>query len=860
MGAFLCALFLLTALLLWSQSTLKLDRLLHDTWVRINQRETPKDLVIVGIDPQSLQDFGRWPWSRSQQAELFEKIGATNAAGVVLDLLYTEPAENPADDMRLAEAIRTLPTTVLPVLTENRIAGTIGKGDVERLPIPAILRHVKHLGQIQMPIDDDGIVRRIFLMAGYNAPHWPTLSLAAYQAFSSSEDFSGLTDLPGIQSEPEVRYGEWLQDFEVMIPFYGRRDAFTTVSASDVLQEKVEADVFDGKIVFVGMTSVGLQDVVPTPVSALEQPMPGVEIHANLFSAIRDGSLVTRIDGRWNLLVALAMLPFLMWVYSRAGPEWSLLAAIGVACAPILFSYVLYQFFRLWYPPLTASVPMLVSYLAWSGNRLQFVNRFLASQSKKLDLEHAPRDRYTNEDLTGFFTHASMHLPIDGWRFSTKTQSHIGGDAPPRNMPGITDTWVRNGDVYARRFQTDDRLELMIVVKDPLIAKEVTSYIDRLSRVRRRIKPSIWRGSMEQLQTNALKLGDQLEWLRAVKSFSDTVLDGSPTGFVVWNMVGEPIRLNDLMLRLLPSVGKRPLMRDFIERAGVDLTDPRVSQHFEDLIQRGKPWQFTVQQDEKELLIGMSAVGKSLVERLVCATVMDVSEIRTAERARAEMMDYLSHDLRSPLVSSLYLLDADDEEITTEELSSARRNIQSSLTMMDNLLHMSRADTVSVESFKELLLDNVIDNVTTRYIPQARVRNITMHTSVCDDELWLFGDAGLLDRAIGNLLSNAIKYSNEGGEVWLDVRVENGTEAESAAQFAILTVRDDGVGIDPAIIDSLFTRFKRDPSVADRFRGIGLGLALVARVARQHGGTVSANSCGKGAEFVFRIPLGLDED
>ena len=127
-------------------------------------------------------------------------------------------------------------------------------------------------------------------------------------------------------------------------------------------------------------------------------------------------------------------------------------------------------------------------------------------------------------------------------------------------------------------------------------------------------------------------------------------------------------------------------------------------------------------------------------------------------------------------------------------------------------------------------------------------------------ELWLFGDAGLLDRAIGNLLSNAIKYSNEGGEVWLDVRVENGTEAESAAQFAILTVRDDGVGIDPAIIDSLFTRFKRDPSVADRFRGIGLGLALVARVARQHSGTVSANSCGKGAEFVFRIPLGLDED
>jgi len=81
-------------------------------------------------------------------------------------------------------------------------------------------------------------------------------------------------------------------------------------------------------------------------------------------------------------------------------------------------------------------------------------------------------------------------------------------------------------------------------------------------------------------------------------------------------------------------------------------------------------------------------------------------------------------------------------------------------------------------------------------------------------------------------------------------------------KHAIITVRDDGAGIDPEIIDSLFTRFKRDPSVADRFRGIGLGLALVARVARQHGGSVTARSDGNGsgAEFIFRLPLGLGDE
>jgi len=419
----------------------------------------------------------------------------------------------------------------------------------------------------------------------------------------------------------------------------------------------------------------------------------------------------------------------------------------------------------MWYPPLSASVPILISYLAWSGNRLRFVNRFLANQSRKLESEQAPRDRHTDEDLTQFFAHATQHLPVDGWRFSTRSQSHVGGDLPPPMVTGLTEAWVRRGDIYARRFPTDDRLDIMLNVPDPNIASELTRYIDRLSRVRRRIKPSVWRGSVEQLQSNALKLGDQLDWLRAVKSFSDSILDGSPAGFVVWNMVGEPIRLNDLIYRLLPAVGKRPLLRDFIERVGQNLDDESVREQYDELMHRGVQWQYTVQQDDRELLVGLSAVGRTLAERLICATVIDVSEIRIAERARAEMMDYLSHDLRSPLVSSLYLLDA-DSDVSNSDLISARRNIQSSLTMMDNLLHMARADTVSVDTFKELLLDNVIDNAVTHFLPQAAARNITVEVSVCDDELWMYGDASLLDRAIGNLMSNSIKYSAEGGNVF----------------------------------------------------------------------------------------------
>ena len=76
----------------------------------------------------------------------------------------------------------------------------------------------------------------------------------------------------------------------------------------------------------------------------------------------------------------------------------------------------------------------------------------------------------------------------------------------------------------------------------------------------------------------------------------------------------------------------------------------------------------------------------------------------------------------------------------------------------------------------------------------------------------------------------------------------------------MLEVSDKGVGIDPAMMGDLFTRFKRDAKVAKKFQGIGLGLALVARVVSQHGGEVSAESPGVGTTIKMELPLNLSVD
>jgi signal transduction histidine kinase len=76
---------------------------------------------------------------------------------------------------------------------------------------------------------------------------------------------------------------------------------------------------------------------------------------------------------------------------------------------------------------------------------------------------------------------------------------------------------------------------------------------------------------------------------------------------------------------------------------------------------------------------------------------------------------------------------------------------------------------------------------------------------------------------------------------------------------AVLQITDQGVGIDPAMMDELFTRFRRDATTSDKFKGIGLGLALVSRVVKQHGGDVSATSTGTGTRMTVRLPI-IDPD
>ena len=161
------------------------------------------------------------------------------------------------------------------------------------------------------------------------------------------------------------------------------------------------------------------------------------------------------------------------------------------------------------------------------------------------------------------------------------------------------------------------------------------------------------------------------------------------------------------------------------------------------MLLRGEPWQVihTDSKVERELIINFSAVGETLRDRLICASVLDVSDIRSAERARAEMVDYLSHDLRSPLISALYLLEGESSEskknIDMEAKARIENNIRHSLSMMDDLLSVARADSLTEESFTELLFNAVLDNVLDQLMPQARNARVKFDIETSDVDFWI---------------------------------------------------------------------------------------------------------------------------
>lgn len=244
-----------------------------------------------------------------------------------------------------------------------------------------------------------------------------------------------------------------------------------------------------------------------------------------------------------------------------------------------------------------------------------------------------------------------------------------------------------------------------------------------------------------------------------------------------------------------------------------------------------------------------------------------------------EFFAIVSHELRTPLTSILAyarILNADDSLApkTREAVGEIESNATLLLNMVNNILVISKHAAKKDELLPEPMdFVDLAQFVRKALVPIAEGKDVRLSCSVAPDVPLSMADWEKLRRILENLVNNAIKYTHRGGFVRLTIGFESGEEANhghgnhpgthvpddedaAPAGWIVMRVADDGMGIAPEELDQIFELYKQAGQSANRrYRGTGLGLAVVRDLTELHGGTVAVESRVKeGSTFTVRIP------
>jgi signal transduction histidine kinase/CheY-like chemotaxis protein len=229
-------------------------------------------------------------------------------------------------------------------------------------------------------------------------------------------------------------------------------------------------------------------------------------------------------------------------------------------------------------------------------------------------------------------------------------------------------------------------------------------------------------------------------------------------------------------------------------------------------------------------------------------------QLALAGRRKDEFIAMLAHELRNPLApitNAIALLTRDPAATPLQQEARAliERQTARLTRLVDDLLDVSRITSGRVQLKRaHVTLESIIERAieTARPLLEREHHRLSVHHGA--DSIWLYADATRLEQVVVNLLSNAAKYTPPGGAI----RIESYLEGETA----VLSVADNGIGIDAELLPHVFDLFTQSERTLDRSRGgLGVGLSVVDGLVRMHGGKVEVSSTvGSGSCFVIRMP------
>jgi PAS domain S-box-containing protein len=355
------------------------------------------------------------------------------------------------------------------------------------------------------------------------------------------------------------------------------------------------------------------------------------------------------------------------------------------------------------------------------------------------------------------------------------------------------------------------------------------------------------------------------------------IFDGAPVGISLIDREGRYVAVNRVRQEMLGYTEAELMGRRY-----QDLTYPEDVAYDEQVNREAREQGQDRYQIEKRFLRKDGTVAWT---RITIATVRDengeldysisiaedITELKRVEEERKtldqqkdQFLSAAAHDLRTPLTTiqgRIQLLQRRldrpplDPDRVRDDLGRMEVSAHRMAALINELLEVANIQLGRPVQLNRRPTDLV--GLARSAVVEHRQATDKHRLSLETDEEELIGtwDPSRLERVLANLLSNAMKYSPNGGEVQVQVaRAE-----DEGSSWALLTVRDQGIGIPASDLPYIFERFRRGQNVTGTIPGTGIGLAAVREIVEQHGGSVSVESEeGVGTSFRVRLPLVAD--
>ena len=255
-----------------------------------------------------------------------------------------------------------------------------------------------------------------------------------------------------------------------------------------------------------------------------------------------------------------------------------------------------------------------------------------------------------------------------------------------------------------------------------------------------------------------------------------------------------------------------------------------------------------------------AAKHEALLRASADALQQSEAQARAANVAKDEFLAVVSHELRTPLNVVLGWVNmlrrhAVEPVRIPHALEIIERNASQQAQLIDDLLDVSRIVTGQLRlDLHRLALAPLVATVVESLRPVAEAKGVALSAQTSANPCYTLADPDRLRQTIWNLVANAIKFTPSGGQVHIVLGRDG--------QRVRLTVRDTGVGIEPAFLPYVFDRFRQADSSTTRLHsGVGLGLAIARHLVELHRGTIDARSDGRGhgATFIIELPAEVEE-